>query len=347
MKFISKLLIMFIAAGLIVFTPYITANAQDNAVRSGDIIKMSGDVYVNEGTTVNGNVVALSGNIYVDGSVTGDVVSVLGDIMVNKGTVLGDAVAVKGRVTVGQNGKVMGDTVEALGGIFGSGGNNENTQGNGVNINISPWGIRFPGIIFSLVFSLVVFGAACLVYLIMPDKIEKMASTVGPNLGKRIGIGFLTLIGSPIALIIMSIILAITIIGIIIIPFLWIGFTLAAFTAIVPVYVFIGRSVIQKQKISGYGAIAVGMLMIWVVQTALSFGGFYTGWINVILSMAVFVLGSGTLLDYIFSNRKKKPPYITDYTYQPQGGGAGYDAHTDKGHGEKCDSDSIPKEDNK
>lgn len=347
MKSISKHVMIIIVSALLVFIPCTAASASSSE-QNGDIVKLSGDIYVNDGTTVTGNAIAINGNVYVDGVVNGDVVSIFGDVIVNNGKILGDAVTVSGKITVGQNGKIMGNTVEALGGVFGGGSYRHDNR---PNISIPSWGFSLAGTIFSFIFCLVMFGLACIVYLIMPDKIERMASTITPNLGKRIGIGFLTLIGSPMALIIVSIILAITIIGIIVIPFVWIAFALAIFMAIVPVYVFIGRSVVPNNRTSGYLALATGMLLLWVVNTVLSLIGPFTSWINAIIAIGVFVLGTGTLLDFIFSNRKPRPRYTPNAQYPPQGRGPGgwqgdYRA-PEQGQNNERQPGSIPRDDNK
>lgn len=333
MKYVSKILLVVIMSSMLMFSLCSVAYGRSSDAQMGEVIKVSGDIYVNEGTSVNGNVVTVSGNIYINGSVTGDAVAVFGDIIVN-GKVLGDAVSVTGKITVGQDGKVLGDTVEALGGAFSTNRSyNYNYNYNyHPRVNAFSWWSTTASIFFSFLVTLVLFGLASLVYVIMPKKIEEMADTIEPNFGKRIGIGFLTLIGSPIAMIIVSIVLAITIIGIIVIPFAWIAYMLAAMIALVPVYVYIGKKtgeIVVKRKMTGYGALAVGILVIWIINTIASFGGLFTGWITWLISTIIFVLGAGTVIDYIFTNRKRKPanvqyPQYPQYPpYPPQGGGYG------------------------
>lgn len=354
MKSVSKILTLIIMTCLLVFAPFSVAYATAES-QLGDMVKLNGDVYVNEGTTVNGNVVAIFGDAYVNGTVTGDVVSIFGDINVNSGKVMGDAVSVTGKITVGENGKVMGDTVEALGVRINTNGQRNHNYNFDFkpNINIPAWGIGAAGIFISLIGTMVLYGIAVLIYLIMHNHIEKMAATIEPNIGKRIGIGFLTLIGSPIALIIVSIVLAITIIGIIVIPFVWIAFALAVLVALVPIYVYIGRktgTLFTKSRISGYVAIAIAMLVFWLANTLLSFGGPFTGWISAIISIGTFVLGTGTILDYLFSNRKPKKyaPYPPNY---PEGAGQrpyyGGPAEKPEVQNNENYDNNIPKDDNK
>lgn len=318
MKFVSRVLLALLVSGLMFFSSAYAAGEDSQ----GGIVKPFGDIYVNEGITVEGDVVTVRGNIYINGSVTGSAVTVFGDIIVN-GKVLRDAVSATGSVTVGENGKVLGNTVEGLGGAS-MGSRSPGNRNNYIpGINIRPWS-NTANILFSFFTSLGLFLMGALIYLIMPRKIEEMSETIEPNLGRRLGIGILTIIGSPIAMIILTIVLAITIIGILVIPFAWIAYFIAIFIGVVPVYVYLGRKVsaaISRPAASGYAALACGVLTLWIIKTVSAFGGFYTGWISWIIGFGIYVLGIGTLLDYIFSNRDKNRAYNQYQNYPPQGGG--------------------------
>ena len=316
MKFISRLLLTIIVSVLISFAPAANAMASDKAGSSGDLVKVIGDIYVNEGTTVSGNVVAVKGNIYINGSVTGDAVAVFGDIIVN-GKVLGDTTSVAGKITVGENGKVLGSTVEALGGSFGGGRRSYNN--NPIPNMGMMWG-RTTGIFFSFFGAFAIFLVASLVYIIMPLKVEEMANSIEPNIGKRLGIGVLTIFASPIAMIILTIALAITIIGILVIPFAWIAFLIAGLIALVPVYVYIGKKIVAltgNRDVTNYAGLASGVFIVWAIKTIISFGGIFTVWISAIISFGIFALGIGTLIDYLFTKKNK----LVYANYPSQGGG--------------------------
>jgi len=314
MRFLSKILLAVALSTLLLFSTAYAAGSTSEGTSSSDIIKLSGDIYVNEGNNVDGGVVTMKGNIYINGTVTKDAVAVFGNIYVN-GQVLGDAVTVTGKIILGEKGKVLGDTVEALGGA----GSGWNSRGGRYIPNINPWG-RVTSIIFSFFGALGLFLLGALVYLIMPRKVDEMADSIDSNFGRKLGIGILTIMASPIAMIILSILLAITIIGIIIIPFAWLAFLLALFVSVIPVYLYIGKraaAAVSRPGLKGFGAIAAGMLTLWVIRTAASFGGMFTGWISFVIYFVIFSLGLGTLLEYIFSNNNKRPVYSN---YQPQGG---------------------------
>lgn len=312
MKFVSRVLLSLLVTCMMFFS---SAYAEGGNSQGG-IVKPFGDIYVNEGVTVEGDAVTVKGNIYINGTVTGSAVTVFGKIIVN-GKVLGDAVSATGSVTVGENGRVMGNTVEGLGG-----NRNPGSGGYIPHINVRPWP-KAADILFSFFTSLGIFLLGALIYLIMPGKTEEMAETIEPNLGRRMGIGILAIFGSPIAMIILTIVLAVTIIGILVIPFAWIAYFIAIFIGVVPVYVYLGRKIsgaMSKPASSGYSALAWGVLTLWIIKVVSSFGGFYTGWINWIISFGIYVLGIGTLLDYIFSSRDRNRAYNPYQTYQgPQG----------------------------
>lgn len=342
MKGVLKILAVAVMSVFILCYPAVAAERAEDGQKK-DIVKVTGDIYVNEGTTVKGDVITVWGNIYINGSVTGDAVAVFGDVIVN-GQVLGDVTTVRGKITVGQNGKILGNIVEAFG--------DSARRNGGFNYNFNlPLGMTLwrgaGSIIFSLVITLIVLLLSSLAYLIIPGRITDMADTMDSNLGKRIGIGFLAMIGSPVVMIILTILLAITVIGIIVIPFLWIAYMIAGLVALTPVYLYIGGRVgelISRQKITGHSALAAGILSIWLIKTVVRFGAGYTSWISMILSLLILVLGLGTLLDYIFTRRRPDPAYAGYRPYHPQGDGRRMDGGSPSKDG-TSGSDNISHDD--
>ncbi|MDI6617959.1 MAG: hypothetical protein QME45_04690 [Clostridiales bacterium] len=348
MKSISKAVFSLILAALLLI-PAGYAFAATPQGQSSDVVKMTGNIYVNEGTKVDGDVVAFSGNIYVNGTVTGNTVALFGNIYVN-GTVDGDATTITGKINIGQNGKVFGRVVEAIG------------QDGGTFYKVNP-GFRVflpwsgtslfssAGSMFiSFLFTVAFFLLMSLIYVIMPDKVQKMADTIENRIGKRAGIGLLVLLGSPVAMILITILLAITIVGMILVPFIWLAYLVAALIALVPVYICIGQKtgqIVAKSSIKGFGALAVGVFTIWIINVILRFGGWYTQWFNIVIGIAIFVIGMGTLIDYIASNRKSKAAYAK---YPPQGGDAGQNDNASYGSGPanygKGQNDNGPKDNN-
>lgn len=317
MKYLSKIFLLFVLSLFIMIPLRVTAHAADS---SSDIVKINEDIHVPEGEVVSGNVVNINGDIYIDGTVSGNAVSLFGDIIVN-GRVTGDAVSVRGSINVSKNGKVFGNTVEVLG------GNVSARRIFPANVFVNPLG-KIPQTVLSFFRTLAWFLLVSLIYVIIPDKTNEMANTIEPNLGKRFGIGILAAICSPIAMIIATIALIITIIGIIAVPFLWIAYLIAALVGAVPVYIFIGKKLAGltgNKNITAYASLAVGLFIVWLVKTIFTFGGIFVSWINIFISLSIFSLGLGTLLDYFTTKRRMKKAARGDYIpqggYSPQGGG--------------------------
>ena len=320
MKSISR---YFLAAviSIIIICPITVAFAEGdvNVANGRDVVKVSGDIYIQDGTAVSGDVVTVFGDVYVNGTVRGDAVAVFGNIIVN-GVVTGDAVTVTGKVNIGDTGKVRGDIVEALG--LGLGGRWANRGFNRMNPRMGrmPWS-RSSSVMFSFMRAIGFFIFASLIYLIMPKSIENMSSTVDQNIGRRIGMGALYLFGSPLAMIIISIALVITVIGVIVVPFAWLAYIIAGLIAMVPIYMYIGKkamNLIGTKEPTSYISMAAGIFGVWLVEYLIKFGGYYSGWVNILISLFIFILGTGTLLDYLITKRKQKKN--SDGQYQ----GAGY-----------------------
>lgn len=319
MKYLSKAILVFAISLFVMFPLGVTANALGSSTSSG-IFEMSGDIYVNEGDAITGDVVTISGDIYINGTVSGNAVAPFGDIIVN-GKVMGDAVTVTGRIRIGQNGRVSGNTVEALGGSV---SNPRSFRRNPFTANPLS---RIPSVVMSLFRAIILFMLTALVYVIMPDKVNEMSNTTAANFGKRLGIGVLTAIGTPIAMIVATILLIITLIGIIIVPFLWLAFLILGLVAVVPAYIFIGRKIVElggNKNISAFAGLSAGVFIVWIIKTIFSFGGIFTSWINGLISLLVLSLGLGILLDYITTQRRIKKAARADYGpqggYNPQGG---------------------------
>lgn len=304
MRSISKRWAVFLITLLVAASLCSVAFAESTS--SGSIVRLTEDIYVNEGYTVEGDVVSISGNVYVNGNVKGNAVSIAGDVIVNDGTVNGDAVSVAGNVKVGQGGKVLGKTVQVLGGAYrGSGGGLRDYLiprifSNSMSKPISA--------ILSFVDFLVMFIFAAIAYAIKPGRSDEISAVIGEDVGRKLGIGALAVIGLPILLIVASVVLAITIVGIIIVPFIWLAYLVALIVAVVPVYIFIGRKaaeVLGNKNPTGYGSIALGVLTLWVIRLASSMmGGSVTGFINGVISLSVLFIGAGSLMDHISKNHR-------------------------------------------
>jgi hypothetical protein len=82
---------------------------------SRDITQWGQDVIIDEGDRVYANITVVSGDVTVNGYVEGDIVTVSGNIYVNStGYVQGDAIAVGGRVKKEEGAKITGSNVSII-----------------------------------------------------------------------------------------------------------------------------------------------------------------------------------------------------------------------------------------
>jgi uncharacterized RDD family membrane protein YckC len=209
-------------------------------------------------TTVNGSVgnaaVSVFGNTTVNGPVGDAAVAVLGDTRVNA-PVDGDVVAVMGNVDLGPKARVRGQVV-VVGGVLHRDPAAE-VRGGVQSVSI---GERFPGFgwLYAWVTSALlkgrllsfaygagwawlVAGAFLLLYaliaLIFPRGVEKCAETLEQRPGFTVLATLLTIVAIPIVIVI----LLITGVGVLVVPFLGIGLAAAKLFGRVAMLAWIGR----------------------------------------------------------------------------------------------------------
>ena len=245
-------------------------------VDNKDKVAIFNDIKIPEGITVNGDAVVLFGDVVVNGKLAGDAVAIFGDISVI-GTMEGNAVAVFGEISVKNDGVISGDAVGILGGVEKSSGGM--IRGEIVDIN-SPFNAKkssglIPRISYGDMIGLVtIYAFSCLAILIAPDRIRLMSEESKSRPGRRFAIGFAIMILFIPASIILSILLAITLIGIIFIPFIFIALFLIAFIGMVAVEVAVGHRLTGQTE--GNNALfinlMVGVLLVYALKVIPIFG---------------------------------------------------------------------------
>ena len=191
-------------------------------------------------TTVDGEVndaaVSIMGTTTVNGSVGGEAVAVMGSVHVN-GTVHGEAVAVGGDVELGPKAVVWGEIVSVGGAVHRDPGAVVHGHVQQVSFMqhfpkfdwLYAWiqSALFKGRLLSFAsgagWAWLVAGAILLFYvllaLVFPRGIEKCAATLEEHPGYSILTAFLTMLAMPL----IFVLLAITGIGLIVVPFLAMG----------------------------------------------------------------------------------------------------------------------------
>jgi hypothetical protein len=250
--------------------------AFDINVDNKDKVAIFNDIEIPAGVKVIGDAVALFGDVVVNGDLSGDAVAIFGDMSVT-GTINGDAVAIFGKIYVKDNGVISGNATGILGGVEKSSGGM--IRGEIVDIN-TPFNAKKPGgliprISYGDMIGLVtIYAFSCLAILIVPDRIRLMSEESKSMPGRRFAIGFVIMILFIPASIILSILLAITLIGIIFIPFIFIALFLVAFIGMVAVEVAVGHRLTGQAE--GNNALfinlMVGVLLVYALKVIPIFG---------------------------------------------------------------------------
>ncbi|UMZ74803.1 polymer-forming cytoskeletal protein [Natranaerofaba carboxydovora] len=289
---ISVFIVMFFAlifqgAGIIEnsYVNAVEGNEQSQELeRRGEIVKFSGDVHVEAGQIIEGDVVAFSGNVVVDGEVEGDVIAFAGDVKIN-GVVHGDAITMGGALTVSNDGTLRGGEISI--------------QAGGVIDRLSAIGVHAPGMmalgnVFGMAIRIVsLLGFLVIAFLVVSltkKYIDNMSDYLERNIGRILLIGLIGLAVFPVLLLAV----ALTIIGLPLVPFLIIGFFAVVFYGYVALAVLVGRYILNLFKTSQTIAIEliVGYVSLWLIQQLPLISAF--------IYIAIVIISLGLVIDTKF-----------------------------------------------
>lgn len=253
----------FLTISLILIVLLTTAFSIDDG-SSGRFI-LSEDLTVNRDEIINGSTAVLFGNAIVNGTIDGDLAVIFGNITIN-GTVDGNVASIFGNITVGTNGVIEGSAAAVAGRVKrlpGSVVEGEIASIDGP-FNIINSADFIPLVTISSIVGLMVFfGLSSLLLLLIPDRIMLMAESSPVKIWRRFGIGiacYLMFVPAIIAL-------AITIIGVFLIPLFIAVFILTAFIGMTSLKIAIGRRI--TGKLDGRGApyiyLLVGSILVFVL----------------------------------------------------------------------------------
>jgi len=232
-----------------------------------DIVKFGESVFVAKDEFVRGDLVVFGGNAMIEGRVGGNVVVIGGNIRARSGSVIkGDAVVIGGMLDEDDDIVIAGERV-VINDFF--------------PVN-SLWMFSPEGRVFKFVFMLVgLFVQLVLAYLVLlflRVRILKSEEHLSANYLKNFGVGVLSAIIAFFGLIVLSVLLAITIIGIPLAVLLWIscaGILIFAWTVFA---LSLGRLVakrLQIQSDSVFLMVLIGAVVInlpSVIALGLGFG---------------------------------------------------------------------------
>lgn len=261
---------------------------RDSQIAVGNSLTVHDDEVANEAVVfggplfvygkVAGDAVAVGGSVTVSGEVTGDAAAVGGDVVLEAGAeVLGDVVSVGGEVKIDDDARVRGQIIEVPFGpnlrfgawpraIFGGG---HGWRSDDDHFELSPWGVA-TGLMWEA-FKLIVLGLfACLVMLIAGDPLSRVKRRAMSEPWKSGLVGLLVLILFAPLLVLVTLILVISIIGIplvLLVPFFVLALMLIAFLGYSGVALGIGEFLKDRfgwKMESPYLALLIGVLTIQI-----------------------------------------------------------------------------------
>lgn len=176
-----------------------------------DIVRLSGDVDIPQGEVVDG-VVVMNGDITIAGTVTGNAFAANGDIrLLNGARVGGDAISLTGRVITEGTATIGGDRVEV-----GAGPINIGTPGP-IDVPDPAGGFFGFGWIFM---SLGAAGLGLFLVLISARSLRSVGEEIAHRPGRSALVGFLSIIGVPVLLVVLMISVIGIPLGLLLIPLL-------------------------------------------------------------------------------------------------------------------------------
>lgn len=265
------------------------------AVEAKSIIKIGSDVMIEAGQKVDSAIV-VGGQVTVDGLVEKNVTAVVGSVILTRNALVrGNVTAVGGIVAQGNGSQVFGDITEinssnlsaALASVF-----RGELEGWPLIINI-----------ISLCFFAIILIIGLLITILLPRPLIAVTSSIQINKTKSFFWGFLaTLMTVP-----FFMLLAISIIGIALIPLAFTMMSLAFIVGFIATGTLVGNFIITKifrgYKKSLVKETLVGLSLLWLMGWVP-----YIGWI---IKFIALTFGLGGVLMAIF-DRRQQPAIPTE-----------------------------------
>jgi len=205
------------------------------------VVSVLGDTHVTG--SVGEAAVAVLGNTYVDGQVKGAVVAVLGNVELGPhADVGGDVVAVGGSLLRDPAAIVHGGVQNVA--LFGVGGGLKwlHSWVQHCLLYGRPLALA-PGLEWAWVLALSFLSLYLFIALLFPRGVEQCVHTMEEQPGRCVVAGILTLLLKPILLVLILV----TVIGVVLLPFLWLALFIAGLFGNAVVLAWIGRRVLPAQ----------------------------------------------------------------------------------------------------
>lgn len=224
----------------------------------------SGNVTVAAGESIDGDLVTVSGDIEVSGVVEGDVAALDGDVLLRAGSrVAGSVVAAGGHVEE-EGGLVEGEIVETV-----------------LRATEMPPPVRGSPVILALGWACVMAVIGLVALLLARRNLERVANAVRARFGRSLIAGIIGQLAFFPALLAIIVVLAITIIGVLVIPIALVAFLTAVAGAAALGFLAVayasGESVLSRRRDAAAVSVPLALfaglgiyVVAWVLAAALS-----------------------------------------------------------------------------
>jgi uncharacterized RDD family membrane protein YckC len=292
-----------------------------------DANESANDVVVIFGTaTIRGtarDTVAIFGNVVNEGGETHDSVAVLGNVRLGtNATVHGDAVAVAGNLDMGPGSSVAGDAVAVGGGLKRAddaqvGGDTVGLEGLGwVGEYVEQCVLKFRPLAPGLPWLWVAVGIVGLLYLLIvlvfPRPVKACATEISSRPATTFLVGLLTkFLLAPV----VSLILVMTGIGVVLIPFLSAALLFAGVLGKIGLLQFVGQQLGRQTGLTALERPVLGFLAGWVILTALYFVP-VVGFV-VMTVTSIWALGAAAMAMFGGSRRELPQPPLAQSAPAP------------------------------
>lgn len=274
---------------------------------SNSNVQLGNAIVVPKGTVNNGDAVAIFDDVTVLGEVQGNVVAVGGDIRI-EGRVAGDVVGVGGRISLSDTAEVNGNVTVVGAGLDRAAGARISGSINNIgigdflrhpNVHMSGWHwFGFANPIGYLIYLLGLFALTLLTVSLFPAHVGNVADYMEKDWGRSALVGLLTLLLiAPV-----TVLVAITVIGIPLAAVLWAGFFLAKMLGYVAMVSLLGNRITNSIEISNnMSRLALGVLILGLIR--------YVPLLGALASFVVTAVTLGAVVDTKFgTNRPWLPP---------------------------------------
>jgi len=238
----------------------------------GNCVEAQGDrIVVGRGESRRNDIVMVGGSVKVDGEVSGDVIVVMGKLELS-GRVKGDVVVVMTDLRLMDGAVVEGDLVRVLGSIQRTGEvrvRGEKSVGIGLPTTF-PIALGFPWLVINLGFAILGLIILVLIVGLFPNRVENMERFLGADPSRWFTaplIGLSTLVIMPL----VTVALAISVVGIILIPFLWTAYWLVGYFGIAAVYLALGRRFLRNFRSRDAKGLLGPVILVYVLVSVPAF----------------------------------------------------------------------------